>query len=384
MNRRERKKDAGPAVPGSGGNMNRRMALLARILGLSLILAAGLILAAALPAQGQTPQAQPAKAAPVAAGGAVVRPQPNARPVARVNGSVLTEVDLLREMYAIFPYAKQHNGGFPKAMEADIRRGALKMIEFEELVYQEAKRRQMTIAPERLAKAEKQFREHFPSEQEYRDFLKMETNGSAAALRTKIARSLLIEDLLKLEITDKSVVSLAGTRDFYQKHPERFQLPESYRLQTITVMPPVRPSAKQPNPPAPTAEQLAQMGIRAEDALRQARGTKNYEEFGMLAEKISEDDYRVMMGDHRVVPAAQLPPAIAQAASKLQPGQISDVISTDGALTILRLNAHTPPRLQSFEEVSKGLRAQLRQQKEESLRHELDAKLRKTAKIEEL
>ena len=39
------------------------------------------------------------------------------KPVARVNGTVLTDRDLLREMYAIFPYAKQHNG-FPKAQEA--------------------------------------------------------------------------------------------------------------------------------------------------------------------------------------------------------------------------------------------------------------------------
>ena len=59
------------------------------------------------------------------------------KPVARVNGAVLTDRDLLREMYAIFPYAKQHNG-FPKAQEASIRQGALEMIIFEELVYQEA------------------------------------------------------------------------------------------------------------------------------------------------------------------------------------------------------------------------------------------------------
>ena len=39
------------------------------------------------------------------------------KPVARVNGAVLTDRDLLREMYAIFPYAQQHNG-FPKAQEA--------------------------------------------------------------------------------------------------------------------------------------------------------------------------------------------------------------------------------------------------------------------------
>ena len=50
-------------------------------------------------------------------------------------------------MFAIFPYAKQHNG-FPKAQEAAIRQGALEMIIFEELVYQEAGRRKLTISAE--------------------------------------------------------------------------------------------------------------------------------------------------------------------------------------------------------------------------------------------
>ena len=363
-------------------NQNRKTTSIGRILAVALMLVAGLLLAAALPAQGQTRGTQPSNLAPAAAGGNVPHSLP--KPVARVNGTVLTDVDLLREMYAIFPYAKQHNGNFPRAMEADIRRGALKMIEFEELVYQEAKRRQMTIAPERLAKSEKQFRSQFPTEQAYREFLQVETNGSVSAFRTKIARSLLIEDLLKLEIADKSGVSLAETRAYYMKYPERFMLPETYAVQTITVMPPVRPTPKQPNPPPPTLAQSLQMKVRADDVLRQAKATKTYEEFGILAEKISEDDYRVMMGDHKSVDVKDMPPAIVQAASKMQPGQISDVISAENAFTVIRLNAHTPARMQSFFEARDGLRGELRQQKTESLRRELDAKLRKTAKIEEL
>jgi len=362
--------------------MNRSRASITRILAVTLMLLAGLSLAAAPPVRGQTRDTQPVNLAPAATSGNGV--QTLARPVARVNGAVLTEVDLLREMYTIFPYAKQHNAGFPRAMEADIRRGALKMIEFEELVYQEAKRRQMTIAPERLAKAQKQFREHFSSEQEYQQFLQMETKGSLTALRTKIARSLLIEDLLKLEVTDKSGILMAEARDFYQKNPERFKLPESYALQTITIMPPARPSPKQPTPPPATPEQLLQMRFRADDALRQARNTKTYEEFGILAEKISEDDYRVMMGSHKAVPAAELPPAILQAISKMHTGEVSDVLQVEGAFTIVRLNAHTPPQMQTFEEAKAALRAQMRQTKTEKLRRELDAKLRKTAKIEEL
>src|SRR5260370_42525901 len=60
------------------------------------------------------------------------------KPVARVNGAVLTDRDLLREMYAIFPYARQHNGTFPQTIAADIRRGALLLIEFAAWVYEAA------------------------------------------------------------------------------------------------------------------------------------------------------------------------------------------------------------------------------------------------------
>src|SRR5277367_5326006 len=76
--------------------------------------------------------------------------QPTGKPVARVNGAVLTDRDLQREMYTLFPYARQHNGQVPPELEPQIRQGALQMIVFEELLYQEAVRRQMTIPPAKL------------------------------------------------------------------------------------------------------------------------------------------------------------------------------------------------------------------------------------------
>ena len=56
------------------------------------------------------------------------------KPVARVNGAVLTSHDLLRAMYTVFPYARQHQG-FPQALEPEIRKAGMEIIIFEELVY---------------------------------------------------------------------------------------------------------------------------------------------------------------------------------------------------------------------------------------------------------
>src|SRR5579859_4642717 len=83
---------------------------------------------------GGIPRADGVKPAPAQAPA-----NPSAKVVARVNGSALTDADLLREEYAIFPYARQHSG-IPKDLAPQIRDGAMKMIIFEELVYQEALR----------------------------------------------------------------------------------------------------------------------------------------------------------------------------------------------------------------------------------------------------
>src|ERR1700688_3695940 len=106
------------------------------------------------------------------------------KPVARVNGSILTDADLIREEYAIFPYGRQHNG-IPKEFEKQIHDGALKMIVFEELVYQEAQRRKMTISAPKLQHAEADFRKQFATPDEFNALLQSDFHGSRQLLQEK-------------------------------------------------------------------------------------------------------------------------------------------------------------------------------------------------------
>jgi len=295
------------------------------------------------------------------------------KPVVRINGTELTDRDLLREMLTIFPYARQHNG-FPKGEEEKIRQGALRMIEFEELVYQEAERRKMTIPPEKLRRAEADFRAQFPTAETFDEYLKTEMRGSRQWLRRQIRRSLLIDRLLQLEVADKAKVSLSDVRAYYDNNPDPFRYNESFSLQTISMMPPEKAS-----------EQVRREARkRAEDAWHQAKASKNYAEFGLLAEKISEDDFRVNMGDHKAVERDQLPPEIVKAAQAMQPGQVSDLIQLGNFYTFFRLNAHAPAGKLAFEQVKDRLRQNLEKDKYERLRAALDKKLRQNAKVEEL
>lgn len=294
-------------------------------------------------------------------------------PVARVNGAVLTDQDLMREIEAIFPYAKIHSG-LPKDMEPEMRKGALEMIIFEELLYQEALREKRTVAPERLQRAEVEFRNQFSTTQEYNQVVEKEVHGSKQLLREKIRRSLLIEDMLKSEVNERAKVTEAAALAYYKANPKNFQHPEMFSIQTISLIPPENP----------TPDMAQEARKKADNALKQAKATKSYQDFGLLAEKISEDDWHVNMGDRKSVERDKLPPPVVNAALAMKPGQVSDLIQLGPAYTIFRLNAHVPAGVAPFAEVKTKLISDMQKSKTDQLRAELDKKLRKTAKIEVL
>ena len=328
------------------------------------------------PAQKSTPAAAlPSSAQPMTSGGTMALSpsmQVTGKAVARVNGAELTDADLLREMRTLFPYAQQHNG-FPKDLEPEIRRGALQMIIFEELVYQEAKRRNLSIPPAQIAAAEKEFRKQFRTQTQYQDFLKQETNGSEAAMRDKIRRALLIESMLNLEVNNPARVTTAELRARYQKNLAAYKHGEVIQIQSISIIPPNQSKAV-----------LQEAKTHAADAAKKAKQAKSYREFGLLAEQLSDDDFHVKMGDHKPQDASALPPAIVEAAAKMKPGEVSDLIQLGDYYTIFRLESRVPAGVTPFAEVKPKLQSDMQKEKTEQLRSALDQKLRKNAKIETL
>ena len=295
------------------------------------------------------------------------------KPVARVNGAVLTDRDLVREMYAIFPYGRQHNG-FPKQLEPQIRKGALDMIIFEELAYQEALRQKLAIAPARIAKAERDFKKQFPDPKLYQSYIKFECQGSPQVLHTKIRRSLLIDAYLKSQLQSKRLVTDAQAHAYYDQNSQEFQHGESISIQTISIIP----------PPNANPEIQKEARNRAEEALRLAKATKSYKDFGLLAEKMSDDDWHVNMGDRKSMDVAKLPPPVVDAARKMKAGDVSDLLQFGPNYTLFRLNEHVQPGRTKFEDVRAQIRENLGKKKYEEARSALGTRLRKNARIEVL
>ncbi len=104
---------------------------------------------------------------------------------------------------------------------------------------------------------------------------------------------------------------------------------------------------------------------------------------GCWRKKYSEDDYRVMEGQHKSTPVDQLPPQVVQTLKTMRVGDVSNVIQVGNIYTILRLDAHTPQGKQKFEDVRAKLTNDLQQSKTNQIRAAFDQKLRQNARIEE-
>ncbi len=295
------------------------------------------------------------------------------KPVVKVNGAVLTELDLREQEQRLFPYYSIHGGKVPDKYQAEIRRKALDQIVVEELVYQEAQRRGMKVPAATLRQMLQAARGRFPTRQAYEAYAE-QMYGSAGELERRIRRGALIEQFEHQQIELKAKVTDATVREVYEKNKPSFLRPESVWLQTISVQLPDNPSADQ--------KKLAL--TRIQQILPQAQSAKNYSEFGLLAERVSEDEYRVNMGDHKWVHLVSLPAEIAKPLANLQAGQISGIVEARFGYVILRVNERRPAKQLTYDEVKDELRKEIEDANAQRRWTALQTELKKSAHIENL
>jgi parvulin-like peptidyl-prolyl isomerase len=185
---------------------------------------------------------------------------------------------------------------------------------------------------------------------------------------------MLIEQMLKTQVDMKAQVSAVELRAYYDKNSKQFEHGETISFQTISIIPPENASKD-------VKEEARKKII---DIARLGREAKTSRDFGLLAEQISEDDWRTKLGNRGSVEVGKLPPEIVAAARKMKTGQVSDPIQLDRAWVVFRLNGHTQAGKTPFLEAKTSLKAEIQKQKKLAIRAALNQQLRKNAKVEVL
>lgn len=276
---------------------------------------------------------------------------------AKVNGHALT-VQMV-EMAADQLIGREVYHGDVSGDDRDKFRGrALEVLINEELMYQDALAKGMKPDPNKVKERMRFIRDQYSSQEEYESQMKREGLTEKRLLASS-ERYVLINQAIDKMVFAPSQMSEDALKDYYAKNLDKFKEPEKVRVRIFS-----------------TKDEK-----KAKDALGQLQDGKD---FGDVAARMSEDDYRIMGGDMGFIHRGRLLQEVEDVAFSLKAGQTSGITKVGEKWVIVKLEARQPERLMTFDESKGKLKKDLEEKRARELREKWIADLHAKAKIEVL
>ena len=291
------------------------------------------------------------------------------QPVARVNG-----VDIVqREFERNWRFFMQRSGIPDGLAEAsgkieEFRKQVLERLVDEELLFQDAKRKNLLVGKDvvdaELAKA----RAQFATPEAYQEALAKD-QLTEELLRSLFGRNLSIQALVEKEIAARITLSDAEVHEFYLANPAAFEMPEQVRARHILVEVGETDDAQ-----ARQAKRL-----KAEGLLAQLKSGTSFED---LARAASDCPSAPQGGDLGFFQRGQMVPAFEEAAFSLKPGELSGVVETPFGYHLIRVEERREAGKVPEAEAAPQIREHLQSRKTEAAVQERIKALREGATIE--
>ena len=191
-----------------------------------------------------------------------------------------------------------------------------------------------------------------------------ETAKNPAAQQAIAKMQFMEEKILKsIKVTDEEAKAV------YAKNADKFQEPAKVTASHILVM------AKQ------DADEATKKAALKKINDIKARLAKDPSAFGAIAKAESDCPSKNNNGSLGEFVREQMVPEFSDAAFKLKPGQISDIVTTQNGYHIIRCDANKPARVIPFEEAKDYLKNQLAIQKAPVAEAQYAEKLEKAANV---
>jgi peptidyl-prolyl cis-trans isomerase SurA len=192
-----------------------------------------------------------------------------------------------------------------------------------------------------------------------------------ATYREQVREGLLVAKVVNAEVRSRLIVLDTELQEVYQQRQERYRVPGELTVSHILFL-------VSPQTAPQEAERIRQ---KAAEVLQQLRAGGDFVE---LARKYSDGpsaDQAGLLGTFR---SGELLPGFEEAAAKLQPGEISDIVRTRVGFHIIRVESRKDGGYQPFEAVREEIKAELLQTKTEQKYQEWLDSLRQSAYVKVL
>jgi len=252
----------------------------------------------------------------------------------------------------------------------DLKRAALDVLIRNELLWQKARDEGKVASDQDVDRALAQTVGQFKSRAAFERSIARD--GFDDGTFRDYVRRMLSADRAAQELVDARVaVTEADVKQYYETNRERFSRPETVRASLILVR--VESSA------GPEEHEQA----RAKAASIRTRILAG-EDFADLARRYSEHPTKPWGGALDPVTRGQLAPPLDEAAFRLAPGEVSEVIETEAGLNVLRVEQRLPAFTQPLAQASESIRKYLHQLRGREVLEREVAALRERNKVEVL
>lgn len=289
------------------------------------------------------------------------------QPVAKVNGTVLTEADLEAALNEIMPAGVFH-GGFSSEKRATYRPQAFEKMIDKELFYQEAVKIGLEVEEEVIKAEREKTIKRLGGEKKFKAALK-KAGLSDEQYREKLKKKHLVKRLIVVEVKDKARASDEDVKAYYDKNKKKFMRPEARKLTHILIS--VKPEA--------TAEEWKAKKARAQEVIDKINAGQD---MSAVASDYSDGPYRVKGGDLGLVHRGRLYPTLEKEVFQLEPGRLSGIIETIYGYHVVRVEEVKPAEQLSLEDVYGKVQKELTEKNEKQIREALTARLKAAARID--
>jgi peptidyl-prolyl cis-trans isomerase C len=288
--------------------------------------------------------------------------------VAEVNGKPIPYKDFERKL-EIFKQQVMRGqpGQLPKALMERAKDQVVNQMISEELLYQESVKQKIKLEDGFVDKQLKSLKERFGDDKKFRKTLER-MQLTEGQLKEQMTHQALIREFINKEVVSKIELSKEDAKKYYLANKAKFYQPERVRAQHILIK--VETGADE--------QKKAEARKKLEAVKKRVLAG---EDFGKLAKEVSEGPSNVREGDLGYFTRDAMVKPFADAAFKLAPNEVSDIVETQFGYHLIKVLDHQAGKEPSFEEVEPRVMAILRNEKIQQKMEPYLLKLRQKAKI---
>lgn len=307
--------------------------------------------------------------------------------IASVNGVNLDSKLLISEIKVYRLMNRQQNKMLTEKEMAEFSHLALTRLVDQELIYQEARKKNILIDPDLVNHKVQEVIKQFPSKQMLYTALDMQ-GLTMDLIKTKFEKQMIEEALIRQEVVPNVEVGDPEVKAFYQKHLDKFKTPEQYEVHHIFTSS-LQPDAHSKSIDDPALRKKAERlnTLVDQDAAEKIRDLhrqlKKGADFAALAKEHSEDSKSGTQGGlWGAMALSELPESLSIALKNLKQNKISEPVLSPYGYHILKWTKIIPAGHVKLSEIKTDIMNSLLREKTMREHKKMVSKMREQADIQ--